>query len=71
MDLLTPGSGLIFWQLLIFAILLFVLAKFAFKKLKRVFLAVRREAPSFFLAEKQIVFSNFARSAGFFRIFLK
>ena len=31
MDLLTPGSGLIFWQLLIFAILLFVLAKFAWK----------------------------------------
>ena len=31
MDLLTPGSGLIFWQLLVFAILLFVLAKFAWK----------------------------------------
>ncbi len=31
MDLLTPGLGLIFWQLLGFLILLYVLGKFAWK----------------------------------------
>jgi len=33
MDLLTPGVGLIFWQALIFLILLFVLSKMAWKPL--------------------------------------
>ena len=31
MDLLTPGTGLIFWQLLIFSILFLVLSKYAWK----------------------------------------
>ncbi len=31
MDLLTPGTGLLFWQALIFLILLVLLAKFAWK----------------------------------------
>lgn len=31
MDLLTPGVGLIFWQSLVFLILVFLLAKFAWK----------------------------------------
>lgn len=31
MDLLTPGTGLIFWQALIFLLLLILLAKFAWK----------------------------------------
>lgn len=33
MDLLTPGVGLIFWQALIFLVLLFVLSKMAWKPL--------------------------------------
>src|ERR1041385_4694587 len=31
MDLLTPGTGLIFWQLITFLGLFFILAKFAWK----------------------------------------
>jgi len=31
MDLITPGFGLIFWQTLIFLVVLFVLGKFAWK----------------------------------------
>ena len=31
MDLLTPGTGLIFWQLVIFATLFVVLTKYAWK----------------------------------------
>lgn len=31
MDLLTPGIGLIFWQVVVFALLFFVLAKMAWK----------------------------------------
>ncbi|MEM7107922.1 MAG: F0F1 ATP synthase subunit B, partial [Bacteroidota bacterium] len=31
MDLLTPGSGLIFWQALIFLLLIILLAKLAWK----------------------------------------
>ena len=35
MDLVTPGIGLIFWTGLIFAILLFLLAKFAWKPINK------------------------------------
>ena len=31
MDLLTPGTGLIFWQALIFLIVVFLLGRFAWK----------------------------------------
>jgi len=31
MDLLTPGTGLILWQLFVFVLLVFLLAKFAWK----------------------------------------
>lgn len=31
MDLLIPGSGLLFWQIVVWAILIFFLAKFAWK----------------------------------------
>jgi F-type H+-transporting ATPase subunit b len=31
MDLLTPGTGLIFWQTFVFLLLVFLLAKFAWK----------------------------------------
>ena len=31
MELLTPGTGLLFWQIIIFLILLFILSKYAWK----------------------------------------
>ena len=31
MELITPGIGLVFWMLFSFSILLFILAKFAWK----------------------------------------
>ena len=43
MELLTPGIGLIFWQLVIFLLLVFVLGKFAWKPILNA-LKIREES---------------------------
>lgn len=43
MDLLTPGLGLIFWQLVVFLLLVFVLGKFAWKPILNA-LKIREES---------------------------
>lgn len=43
MELLTPGTGLIFWQIIIFLLLLFLLGKFAWKPIMQS-LRVREES---------------------------
>ena len=42
MEFLTPGTGLLFWQVIIFAGLVFLLAKFAWKPILS--LLIEREA---------------------------
>ena len=43
MDLITPGFGLIFWQTLVFLIVLFILGKFAWKPIMNA-LRIREES---------------------------